>query len=133
MAGEVNHAGAKLYTPGQHLTLVADGVVVVQENDRILTRGLTLMQVQAARVQGGEVFMVQGTDWTDDDVAELTLSDAERWIDIQEITQDTLGDGTTPAPDGKINWTDHYQFIRVVSTGAASTTACLKLNSLGGF
>ena len=128
MSGEINHGGAKLYTPGQHRTVVVDGVVESTAADRILMRGLTLMQIQAARVQGGEVFEIQATDWTDEDQVELGLSDAERWETIKEISQPELG-----GAEGKINWTDHYQFIRVVSTGTASTTACLKLNSLGGF
>jgi len=128
MSGEKNHGGAKLYTPGQHRTVVALGVVEATAATRILMRGLTLMQIQATRVQGGEVFEIHGTDWTDEDQAELGLSDAERWEPIQEISQATLG-----GAQGKINWSDHYQFIRVVSTGTASTTACLKLNSLGDF
>lgn len=130
MSAEQHHSGAQLYTPGQHETIVENGVVVGDAANRILTRGLTVMQVQAARVQNGEIYTVQGTDWTDEDAAALGLSDAERWVDIQQITSAALGTTAVPAPNGKINWTDHYCWIRVVAT-TPGTTAHMKFNSLG--
>ena len=140
MAGERFHGGQGLYTPGIHRTLVVGGVIEPDLNpapngaglsasDPIATRGLTLLQITAIRLVAGAEYTIQGCDWTDEDVVLLGLSDAERWIDIQTITQDALGDGA-PSNRGKLNWTDHCLFIRIVAT-APDAACCIKFQALG--
>ncbi len=118
MAGDLQHTGQRM-CPGQVCDVVIDGVVKPEAAD-IPAFGLTLQQVQIARLEAGDSYAIEGTQWSPTDELDLGLSEAERWIEIQMINTALIG-----GPGGQVSWTDHYSHVRFRKIGSG-TTACIK-------